>query len=136
LIVIDASVMVAYLINEADDDVPVELAELIATEDVLVPPHWTAEIGNALVTNLKRQRISPERLTRMLGELSKLPISSAPNAPEEEFAATITFALANDLTFYDAAYVKLAIDSQATLATLDDAMRRAAQRNNLALVPR
>lgn len=135
MIVIDASVMVAYLINEADDDVPVKLAELIATEDVLVPPHWTAEIGNALVINLKRQRISPERLTRMLGELSKLPISSAPNALEEEFAATIAFALANDLTFYDAAYVKLAIDSHATLATLDDAMRRAAQRNNLALVP-
>ena len=135
MIVLDASIMIAYLINEAGDDVPLELAELIAKGDVLVPPHWTAEVGNALVTNLRRRRISPERLTRMLSEIAKLPISTAPEALADDLPATIAFALANDLTFYDAAYVKLAIDSDSILATLDDAMRRAAQRNKLALVP-
>jgi predicted nucleic acid-binding protein len=45
------------------------------------------------------------------------------------------FAVTHGLTSYDAVYVQLAIQHEATLATLDKAMRRAATRLNIPLLP-
>jgi predicted nucleic acid-binding protein len=45
------------------------------------------------------------------------------------------FAVTHDLTTYDAAYVQLALHYRATLATLDRAMRAAAVRLNIPLLP-
>lgn len=127
--------MVAYLINETGDNLPLDLAEFLIKQNALVPPHWKAEVGNALVSNLRRGRIPSERLDRIITEISQLPISAAPDMAQEEFLATIRFAIANNLTFYDATYVKLAADHEATLATLDGAMRAAARKLSVELIP-
>lgn len=127
--------MVAYLINETGDNLPLDLAEFLIKQNALVPPHWKAEVGNALVSNLRRGRIPSERLDRIIAELSQLPISAAADVTPEEFLATIHFAIANNLNLYDAAYVKLAADNEATLATLDGAMRAAARKLNVELIP-
>ena len=45
------------------------------------------------------------------------------------------FAVTHNLTTYDAAYVQLALQNSAALATLDRAMRTAAAALNLPLLP-
>ena len=47
----------------------------------------------------------------------------------------ITFAESQGLTLYDAAYVHLSMTSNSMLATLDEAMRRAAGRLHISLLP-
>jgi predicted nucleic acid-binding protein len=135
LIVIDASVMVAWLLNEPGKLSAPILTELLAQHEVVVPTHWTSEIGNALVTNRRRNRIPSDDLDRIIEELSRFQISPEPPLTSEEFATTVSFALENGLTFYDAAYVKLAISTESILATLDDSMRRVALQFGIALVP-
>lgn len=135
MIVVDASAMVAWLLNEPGDLSILEFNDLLAQHEMVVPAHWPSEIGNALVTNRRRGRVSSNDIERILLELSRFQISPQPPLSGNEIATTITFALEHKLTFYDAVYVKLAIDTEAILATLDGNMRRVALHRGVALVP-
>ena len=53
----------------------------------------------------------------------------------DEIGPLSQFSVAHNLTAYDAAYVQLALQLQATLATRDKAMRAAAARLGIALLP-
>ena len=53
----------------------------------------------------------------------------------DEISPLAQFATTHDLTAYDAAYVQLALQRRATLATLDRAMRNAAKRLDIGLLP-
>lgn len=112
-----------------------ELNNLLAQHEVVVPAHWPSEIGNALVTNQRRGRVSTGDFERIISDLARFQISPEPPLSINEFATTIAFALEHELTFYDAAYVKLAIDTEAMLATLDSDMRRVALQFGVAVVP-
>ena len=57
-----------------------------------------------------------------------------PPAPQD-FDLIIRFAQAYGLTFYDTLYVRLALDMDAALATLDNDMRATARDLSLALIP-
>lgn len=135
MIVVDASAMVAWLLNEPGKLSVLEFNDLLAQHEVLVPAHWSSEIGNALVMNRRRGRVSAHDMERILTELSRFQISPEPPLSGNEFTTTITFALEHELTLYDAAYVKLAVDAEAALATLDSDMRRVALQRGIALVP-
>lgn len=135
LIVIDASAMVAWLLNEPGKLSIPQLNDLLSEHEVVVPAHWPSEIGNALVTNQRRGRVSGGDFERIVSELAKFQISPEPPLSTSEFASTIAFALEHQLTYYDAAYVKLAVDTEAALATLDDDMRRVASQFGVAVVP-
>lgn len=135
MIVVDASAMVAWLLNEPGKLSVPELNDLLARHEVVVPAHWPSEIGNALVTNQRRGRVSGDDFERIISELSRFQIAPEPSLSISEFATTITFALEHELTFYDAAYVKLAVDTEAALATLDGDMRRVALKFGVAVIP-
>ena len=53
----------------------------------------------------------------------------------DEIGPLTDFAVAHQLTAYDAAYVQLAMRNNARLATLDRAMRAAAAKLNIPLLP-
>ncbi|MGV3634617.1 MAG: type II toxin-antitoxin system VapC family toxin [Pseudorhodoplanes sp.] len=127
--------MVAWLLNEPGKLSVLELNNLLAQHDVVVPTHWPSEIGNALVTNRRRGRISHHDFERIVVQLARFQISPEPPLSMDEFATTIAFSLEHGLTFYDAAYVKLAVDTEATLATLDSDMRNIALQFGVPVVP-
>jgi predicted nucleic acid-binding protein len=87
------------------------------------------------VTNRRRGRVSDDNFERILAQLSRFQISPEPPLSGNEFATTITFALEHELTFYDAVYVKLAMDTEAILATLDGDMRRVARQRGVTVIP-
>jgi predicted nucleic acid-binding protein len=135
LIVVDASVMVAWLINEPHASLSDDVFGLLATETILIPGHWPAEIGNALVVNIRRGRIAPEQLVAIVERLRKLDIELASTAPVDAVSGPLELGTREGLTAYDAAYVLLAQQARATLITVDNEMRQSAQRLRIPILP-
>ena len=134
MIVVDASFVIAHVLGE---DAAVEQANLIETlrqERLIAPAHWPAEISNALVTNVRRKRISLQDVGLILDELATYTIEIQP-AFAGDAARLIAISSEQNLTAYDAAYVILAMDLKASIATLDKAMRQAALRLKLNVLP-
>jgi predicted nucleic acid-binding protein len=134
LIVVDASFIIAHVLGE---DAAIEQADLITTlrqGKLIAPAHWPAEISNALITNVRRKRISLEDVGLILHELAAYDIEVR-QAFAGEAARLVAISSEQNLTAYDAAYVILAMDLKASIATLDKAMRQAALRLNLNVLP-
>jgi predicted nucleic acid-binding protein len=127
--------MVAWLLEESAHALAADLDELFSSEALSVPAHWPAEIGNALVQNLRRRRISAPLIEELIQECSALDIRVEPGTPVTELVVLSRLAIAQNLTLYDAVYVKLAIDRSIALGTLDGAMRAAAMRLGISLYP-
>jgi len=126
--------MVAWLLNEPD--VSTSLLESILVDDeVIVPAHWSAEVGNALLVSVRRKRLPEEKLEPILKELELLGIVAQSPVGPDRMLELVRFADKYGLTFYDAVYVHLALETKAILASLDEAMRNAATRLGLRLLP-
>jgi predicted nucleic acid-binding protein len=134
LIVVDASLMTAWLLNE-----PVPAASgiysILSDRPVIVPPHWPIEVSNALRTSLRIGRLGPTEFHDILNRLDLLRIEVEPSFHVDEIIPLAQFASNHDLTAYDAAYVQLALGRRFALATLDNAMRRAAIGLGIAVLP-
>jgi predicted nucleic acid-binding protein len=135
LIVVDASLMTAWLLNEPTLTSRFDIHEILADKPVVVPSHWPIEIGNALCTNLRGGRLGPRDFHMIVDRLDLLEIHVEPSIEFDDVISLAQFAAAQELTAYDAAYVQLAQERRFTLATLDKAMRRAADRLGVSLLP-
>jgi predicted nucleic acid-binding protein len=135
LIVLDASVMVAWLLGEPSVARGTELDIGLRDEPALVPSHWPIEISNVLRTHLKAGRLSIADFSSIMDRIDLVTIQIDPSIDLDEIGPLAAFAVANGLTAYDAAYVQLAARRQVKLATLDRAMRAAAAKLNIPLLP-
>lgn len=122
--VLDASVSAVWAL--ADESSPVaEIAySLLKNEIALVPPLWWYEVRNLLIVNERRQRMTVADSTHYLELLSSFPIQIDPTEDEK---AIFRFARQYRLSFYDAAYLAVAERNRIPLATLDKALKAAAQ---------
>jgi predicted nucleic acid-binding protein len=135
LIVLDASVMVAWLLGEPSIARGTELDKGLSDEPVLVPSHWPIEICNVLRTLLKAGRLSIPDFHGIMNRIDLVTIRVEPSIDLAEIGPLAQFALTHQLTAYDAAYVQLAVQHDVKLATLDRAMRAAASKLNIPLLP-
>lgn len=135
MIVLDASLMLAWLFREPALASRPKIQTILAQETLLVPAHWPAEIGNALVVNTRRGRISANDLAGMIESIQTFAVSPQEPPQMEHFETLLRFAQTQRLTFYDALYVQLALEADATLATLDENMRKSAVQLGLKLLP-
>jgi predicted nucleic acid-binding protein len=122
--VVDASVTIGwYLADEATDTTQMVLG-LLGESEAIAPALWWFEIRNALLMNERRARLDPSQIAAILAHLARLPI-----ALDREPAgdAVLALARAHRLTFYDAAYLELALRRDAPLATLDRRLGAAAR---------
>ena len=135
MIVVDASLMVAWLLREPALRVVPDLYQRLPREAIVVPGHWSIEIASALWTNLRRGRLPLEAFDALLDSLSMFQITAGAPVSLDEIGTLTRFAIAQNLTVYDAAYVQLAARLGAPLATLDEAMRVAGRRLDISLIP-
>lgn len=134
MIVLDASVIVEWILNKgtsSDDNLVAALPDMPA----IVPAHWPVEVANALRTYVKSGHLSATSFLTIMGDIDKLAVQVQPPPNPDEIGPIAEFSVAYDLTAYDASYVQLALHEKAILVTLDRAMRRAAQRLNISLLP-
>ena len=127
--------MLAWLFREPALASRPKIQTILAQETLLVPAHWPAEIGNALVVNTRRGRISANDLAGMIESIQTFAVSPQEPPQMEHFETLLRFAQTQRLTFYDALYVQLALEADATLATLDENMRKSAVQLGLKLLP-
>jgi len=129
--VLDASVCAVWAL--ADETHPLaDLAmEQLDRENALVPSLWWFEVRNVLVMSERRKRLTPTESGTFLNFLDGFPIWIDPERDEE---AIFGFARKYQLSFYDAAYLDVALRNRLPLATLDKALRIAAEATGIQLL--
>ena len=127
-LVVDASVALAWALPDENSPYADAVLAVVEREGLRVPDLWAREIANGLAVAYLRKRITSTDEKAFLAALSHLRIQV-----EETSGALIVIrdgtaaALRYGLTAYDAAYVDIASRERLTLATLDTAMRKAAE---------
>src|SRR6185437_14297015 len=103
--VVDASVMLAQPLGQANPIAALARARL-DDEAALAPGLWWSEVRNVLIVNERRRPISEADTARAVQDWTQLDIS-IDTAPDG--AAIMALARKHRLTFYDAAYLELAL---------------------------
>ncbi len=130
--VLDASVAASWCFADENDPVANAAADvLLNTGMALAPLLFWFEIRNVVLIGLRKGRTTDELLNTALDRIARSPISIEP-LPQEEMIFVL--AKRHRLTFYDAAYLELAIRARIALATLDQALARAATAEGVALI--
>jgi len=112
VIVVDASVIIRLL---ADAD-PLSQREMLEREAPwLAPIHVDLEVVSALRRYVFLKRLSPARAAQALHDYRLAPLDRRPVTP----LLDRIWALRDNLTAYDAAYVALAESTSASLVTRD-----------------
>lgn len=135
MIVVDASLFVAWLLDEPDFVPASDIFDRLSAETALVPAHWPVEVGNALRKAVRTRRLKADEIGPVTERMAILPVVVATPITKLAIGPLVAFALSQQLSVYDAAYVRLAVEHGRPLATLDSAMRAAARALNIALLP-
>ncbi len=122
-LVVDASVVMAWLFDDEEEPRADRVLELLVEDGAIVPHLWHLETRNTLLVAERSGRLSAEGVQERLDALMGLPIQTdqVPN-----FQSAFELARVHNLSFYDALYLELAKRESAELATLDRALSRAA----------
>jgi predicted nucleic acid-binding protein len=97
-------------------------------DNALVPWVWQLEVGNALGKAVARGKVPLSRALDIWGELLLLPIRRVPLG---DIAELLELAVRENLSVYDACYLKVALDTQLPLATIDQKLKDAAEAHHL-----
>ena len=122
--VIDVSfVMASVLPDEDGADVDPIMDRVISDGAVTADLFWH-ELRNALIVAERRKRLAAGSAETELAAIRALPIDTAPSSAD---AHVLALARAHGLTAYDAAYLHLALSRGLPLATMDEALAKAAK---------
>lgn len=123
-LVTDASVVMAWLLDDERGAPFEEAAASLPREGAVVPPHWHYEVRNALLIAVRRDRLSRPGALERIRLLGGLNLSTDTNT---DLDATLSLSFEYRLTFYDALYLELASRRRLSLASLDGDLIRAAR---------
>lgn len=133
-VVLDASCMVAVLLDESIPYDIERLPERVAQEGAMVPALWFWEVANSLISASRRLRRDWSEFRPQLEWLGDLDIAVDDGSASAAWRLTAHYALNHTLTAYDAAYLELALRHALPLATLDKALARAARAEGVEVI--
>ncbi len=125
-VVVDASVVLAWLLDEDHGALLERVLTAAPEHPLLVPAIWASEVGNGLLTSERRRRVSPAELARAVELVEALEVDVDGVAVARTLDATLPLARELDLSLYDASYLELAMRRGLPLATLDARLKTAA----------
>jgi len=126
-LVVDTSVLLSVLLSEPER---AKLVALTAEVDLVAPGsvHW--EIGNALSSMLKRQRITLEQAMSILTAYEQIPLRLV----EVSMREAVSIAAEQNIYAYDAYLIACARDQRAGLLSLDKALIAAANQAGVSVL--
>jgi predicted nucleic acid-binding protein len=129
-LVIDSSVAASWCFpDERTEYTNSVLHAIFAPLEAIVPRLWAYELRSAVLMGLRRKRITYADALEFLESIKALPIRLAdPSSYDDVFR----LASRHGLTVYDAAYLELAIREGVPLASLDNALCKAALNSGIA----
>ena len=133
--VLDASVALAWLLDDPVPAYALHVKRLLRTTQPLVPPLWTLEVANVLAVGDRRGNLTSDQLARSMSLVEQLLGESIETiSPLITFRQVLTTARSFRLTAYDAVYIEVSRGEGVPLATLDHALRVAAPRAGVELL--
>jgi predicted nucleic acid-binding protein len=134
-LVLDSSVTLAWLHGDEATTAAIQTVfARIATAGAWVPAIWRLEVANVMEKGVRKGRHDTAFRDGMLADLALLPIQRDNETDTHAWAATTVLASRHRLTLYDASYLELARRRGLPLATLDKALRVAADAEGIALL--
>jgi predicted nucleic acid-binding protein len=131
--VVDASFIASLFLPDETSEKSAALAKKIAKDGAAAPALWQLEVTNLLLMAERRNRIDAGQLTRLLDAIDAVPIQLQPALTSKQRGDVVQLARKRQLTAYDAAYLELAVRLNLILASLDDALIRAAKAEGVKL---
>jgi predicted nucleic acid-binding protein len=129
--VLDASLVLAWVLDEALPLGFEKLQDLIYTEGARVPALWPVEVANGLLAATKQRRLPAHEVPGILADLAHLPLEVDNLTAHYAWTRTYQLAIRHQLTLYDATFLEVALRFGLPLATLDRALQRAARAEHL-----
>jgi predicted nucleic acid-binding protein len=126
--VLDNTVTMAWCFTEEATDFTKTLLSHLShlTDSAVVPALWLYEMVNVVGLAVRKGRIPEEKAIAFLESLGDLPIEVENPTRSLVFVAVRALAGQYQLTSYDAAYLELANRHKLPIASLDQALSRAA----------
>lgn len=135
-VVVDASIGVAWVHpGQATLQTDALLDQLGQGLAVVVPALWPVEMANALRVLERRKKLTAQERAAALDALRCLAIEVDHEMASLAFTGLSQLATALDLSVYDAAYLELALRLKLPLACKDGALRAAAKRSRVKVLP-
>ncbi len=132
---LDCSVAVSWCFEDEATPEMDALLDQVRDLGAIVPGIWHLELGNVLLQVARRERISSGDMATRLALISVLPITTDSETAARALREVLTLAQAEGLTTYDAAYLELAMRRSLPLASKDSALREAAGRVVVSVLP-
>ncbi len=133
-LVLDSSATLARVFPEERTSAILEVFEFVADHGARVPELWRIEVANTLNVGIRRGRISKANRLGILEDLESLPIRIDGETRNHTWGRTLELSDLHQLTVYDATYLELALRLSLPLATLDEDLRAAAQKESVPLL--
>ena len=130
-IVVDASVAATWLMSDEQSEFADATREKVMQSGAMAPTLFWYEVRNMLVINERKRRLTSQQIDEALAALATLPLRRILTSDE---SLVLALARRHRPTFYDAAYLALAIDEGAPLATLDTQLATAARQEGVELL--
>jgi predicted nucleic acid-binding protein len=133
--VVDSSIAAPWLLADERTPETDALARRLAVEGGVAPALWRFEVGSLLALGVKRARLTAQAARAQLRRATRFPVEIE-QAPGPAVADAIWgLGRTHELTYYDAAYLELAIRRSLPLATLDKALIAACARAGVSRLP-
>lgn len=135
MFVLDASVALASILaDESNRERAREVLQRAVQEGAVVPGLWHLEIGNVLLVNWRKGRVTWDEVNSAIRHFGALPLITDESVIAAELLELLEMARNAGLTVYDTAYLALAIQRGLPLATFDAKLARAAQNAGVAIL--
>jgi predicted nucleic acid-binding protein len=126
VIVVDASVALAWCLSDEQDDLAERVLAQVAADGAIAPGHWPLEVANGLLAAERRGRLDEADSDQARRLLADLHVEIFPIELATAAGMILDTARSHGLSAYDAAYLDLANFRGLPLATLDADLVKAA----------
>ena len=127
-VVLDASLALSWYFEDERTPAADAALDRVVEAGAVVPALWRLEVVNGFQMAIRRGRIDTGFRDRAVAQLRRLSITVDPDTDMYAWTDTVHLADRFRLTAYDAAYLELAHRRSLPLATLDRALRAAADK--------
>lgn len=133
-LVLDASVVLSWCFEDENSPYGEGILDLLSQgTEAVVPAVWPLEIINALLSALRKNRITQAQATAFLNRISGFSITIEESVLSRTFETVFLQAHASKVTSYDGSYLELALRRRLPIATLDEPLKNAAQSLGIAI---
>jgi predicted nucleic acid-binding protein len=134
MFVIDASAMLLWCFDDEKPKNADALMRRLLAGGMSAPTHFPLEITNAIRVGERRKRLTPAQASAFISLVASLRVEIDYETPTRAWSEIRDLSLREELSTYDAAYLELAMRRQATLASFDKGLLKAARTNKVAVL--